>query len=134
MLKLTPIFMFMFTGVVFFGFAVRQAAQPEVFEIRAWEIDDWAECSVNGQRILDIHFKPDSGWIDFTDFLHRGENTVRCQVRDDNHGSCYSYKFQIRKNCRNYTLWRDRCCDSHCAKNNELVFDNEIKVEFHGGS
>ena len=75
------------------------------FFVRAYNIDDLATIFVNGQKIIEVGFRNDSGWIEINSYLHSGDNLIKFIL--DDFGGGYTYSFQLKHN--QATLWQNEC-------------------------
>jgi hypothetical protein len=89
------------------------------FFVRAWNVDDLASVKINGERILEVGYREDSGWRKIDEFLKPGVNKIEFQL--DDFGGDWAYGFELKK--ADHVIWQDKCGQCGSGKPGE----NEIK-------
>ncbi|MEW6739373.1 MAG: CHAP domain-containing protein [Nitrospirota bacterium] len=82
-----------------------QPQPKQSYYIRITNIDDVGECFVNGTKVVSVGYYGDTGWVDITNKLHRGDNKIEFRVKNNKGG--YTYHFAFKEN--NNLKWEKRC-------------------------
>lgn len=81
------------------------------YYIHLFNVDDIEKVTVNGNLIMTIRYSQDSGWVDISNYLIDGENTI--ELIDENNpgeqtGNYWTYGFELRQDDSNI-IWREQC-------------------------
>ncbi|MEW6741114.1 MAG: CHAP domain-containing protein [Nitrospirota bacterium] len=103
---------------------VSKPKSSQSYHIRITNIDDEGVCFVNGQKVATAGYYGDTGWVDVTNKLHRGDNKIEFKVKNNKGG--YTYHFAFKEN--NNLQWEKRCgevgregCKEHLPKGKVLT-------------
>lgn len=105
--------------------------KKDVLSVRVYNTDDVSTVAINGRVAVKTKYAGDSGFVDMTKFLKKGENTIRMTTINLQIGG-WTYGYQIKKN--NYVVWeaQDGVCGEWGAQNNDgrtgVVFDKKIMI------
>ncbi len=109
---------------------------PTKWYIRVYNIDDRAVAYVNGNKIVEVAYTKDSGWIDVTSYFSSPTNRVRFTLWNDPAG--YTWGFAIRRN--NIVVWQDvqgkasiiGANNNDYSQTNRMVYDHTFLVNEAG--
>jgi len=103
----------------------------DVISVRVYNTDDVSTIAVNNRVAVKTKYAEDSGFVDITKFLKKGENTIQMTTVNLQVGG-WTYGYQIKKN--NYVVWeaQDGVCGEWGAQNNDgrtgVVFNKKIMI------
>ncbi len=109
--------------------------QGHKYYIRIYNVDDIAKAYVNGELVRQETFLQDSGWVEITDNMSTGSNTIEFDTENVVVG--WTYGYEIRQDDSNI-IFRDECgiVDSYGCFNNDptrgTVYHNVITITGSG--
>jgi len=75
------------------------------YALRIYNVDDVAKVTINDTQIGVVNYQADSGWLDISQHLQSGLNSIRLTV--ENSGGGWTYGFGLRQDGN--TIWDDNC-------------------------
>ncbi|MCX9084615.1 MAG: hypothetical protein OIN87_07460 [Candidatus Methanoperedens sp.] len=107
------------------------------YYVHIYNADDIAKVKVNGHTVATIGLDQDSGWIEITEHLFEGDNTI--ELTDENGiGNGWAYGFDLRRD--ESIIWSDSCGNAGsagCEYNDltgGLVYRNTMTLKLAGVS
>lgn len=76
------------------------------YYVHVYNVDDIASATVNGKLVVQKKFNEDSGWIEITDEIQKGKNTIEFDLENLIGG--WTYGFEIRQDDSNI-IFQDSC-------------------------
>lgn len=77
------------------------------YYIHIYNVDDIAKAIVNGKLIGQMNYQQDSGWIEITNYLSEGKNSIEFNLENGQYGG-WTYGFEIKQEDSNI-IWKDSC-------------------------
>ena len=76
------------------------------YYIHIFNVDDTAKAIINGNLIKTVNYREDSGWVEITNYLSNGENTIEFNL--ENGPQYWTYGFELKQDGSNI-IWNDSC-------------------------
>ncbi|MCQ8180480.1 hypothetical protein NP603_05125 [Methylomonas sp. SURF-1] len=77
------------------------ACSSTIYDLRLWNVDDYFSATLSNvlgsdQQLLFVNYQGDSGYVDITNSLSAGINTIHLELI--NYGSGWTYSYDFRSN------------------------------------